>query len=75
MGKKTVASYLSSNSLYPQFSFRIKSGLMDALTRDTDEISVRNSTAQVVASIAKHELADRKCPELLDLYRCCLSLS
>ena len=37
---------------------------MDALTRET-ESSVRNSVAQVVAAIAKHELMDRKWPELL----------
>ena len=45
---------------------------MDALTRET-EISVRNSAAQVVASIAKHELGEKKWPELLDFIQllCC----
>jgi hypothetical protein len=45
---------------------------LDALTRET-ETSVRNSTAQVVASIAKHELAERKWPELLEFIQqlCC----
>lgn len=38
---------------------------MDALTREA-ETSVRNSAAQVIGSIAKHELADRKWPELLE---------
>ena len=71
MGKKTVATYLISFTASIIF-FRIKSGLLDALTRETD-ISVRNSTAQVVASIAKHELADRKWPELLEFIQqlCC----
>lgn len=44
--------------------FRIKTGLLDALTREAEN-TVRNSAAQVVAAIAKHELADRKWPELL----------
>jgi len=45
---------------------------LDALTREP-EISVRNSTAQVVGSIAKHELADGKWPELLEFIQqlCC----
>ena len=50
----------------------IKAGLLDALTRET-ETSVRNSAAQVVGAIAKHELADRKWPELLEFAQqlCC----
>ena len=50
----------------------IKSGLLDALTRET-ETSVRNSAAQVVGSIAKHELGDKKWPELLEFIQrvCC----
>jgi hypothetical protein len=38
---------------------------LDALTREPD-ISVWNTAAQVVGSISKHELAERKWPELLE---------
>ena len=52
--------------------FSIKTGLLDALTRETDN-NVRNSVAQVVGSIAKHELPERKWPELLEFAQqlCC----
>lgn len=45
---------------------------MDALLKETDR-NVRNSVAQVVGSIAKHELPERKWPEVLEFVQqlCC----
>lgn len=45
---------------------------MDALTQETD-VSLCNTTAKVVASVAKHELANGKWPELLKFIQelCC----
>lgn len=45
---------------------------MNVLTQETD-VSLRNTTAQVVASVAKHELSNRKWPELLEFIQqlCC----
>ena len=46
------------------FFCRVKTGILDALTRET-ESSVRNSVAQVIGCVAKHELLEGKWPELL----------
>ena len=52
--------------------FSIKKGLLDALTRETEN-NVRNSVAQVVGAIARHELPEQKWPELLEFMQqlCC----
>ncbi|EFX65679.1 hypothetical protein DAPPUDRAFT_303554 [Daphnia pulex] len=70
--RKRLSKYYHWEKLTVDFKHGIKSGLLDALTREP-EISVRNSAAQVVASIAKHELAERKWPELLEFMQqlCC----
>jgi hypothetical protein len=74
MGKVIVRKVNISIDHHHQFFFlyRIKSGLLDALTREP-ETSVRNSAAQVVGCIAKHELSDQKWPELLNFIQqlCC----
>nr|CAH0112453.1 unnamed protein product [Daphnia galeata] len=45
---RRTSKYYHWAKLTIDFKHGIKSGLMDALTRDTDEISVRNSTAQTM---------------------------
>ena len=45
---------------------RIKAGLLDALTREPEQ-TVRNSVAQAIAAIARHELGEGKWPDLLNL--------
>ena len=47
------------------YNFRIKSGILDALARET-ESGVRNAIAQIIGCIAKHELGEGKWPELLN---------
>lgn len=44
---------------------RIKTGILDALTRETESV-VRNAVAQLIGCIAKHELVDGKWPEMLN---------
>ncbi|XP_057376777.1 importin-4-like [Daphnia carinata] len=70
--RKRLAKYYHWEKLTLDFKHSIKSGLLDALTREP-ETSVRNAAAQVIASIAQHELADRKWPELLTFIQqlCC----
>ncbi|EFX84574.1 hypothetical protein DAPPUDRAFT_99742 [Daphnia pulex] len=64
--------YEPNNESARTLSYRIKSGLSNVLTQETD-VSLRNTTAQVVASVAKHELSNRKWPELLEFIQqlCC----
>ncbi|XP_046445407.1 importin-4-like isoform X2 [Daphnia pulex] len=70
--QKRLSKIYHWEKLTVDFKQGIKFGLLDALTREPD-ISVRNIAAQVVGSISKHELAERKWPELLEFIQqlCC----
>lgn len=50
--------------------------MLDSLTKETEN-GVRNAAAQAIGSIAKHELADRKWPELLEFTQnlCCQGIA